>query len=268
MQSLERCELITWDLLWVHSSVEGPLIVCMEGGGRLSRRCMGSLFAAQEKDDNFLHFLWSAYLPFFYLPRPLTVLRENLVPLVATHMAGQTPPLPITLYLLFQNCCTSSLTDWALPSLPWLLCCHQIQCHFPCSATSSAVQSIRSQVHRWMDTPGFLVCCAEVLSFFNFFSSSGNVCLISFKSKWRKGNNLCCHDAAITFSKPFKSKIHSHTHTHTHIYDIVCTLKLIEVRNNLIVKKILWKVKFHIVKGKYHVRSKDLENMKVEKGFF
>ena len=32
---------------------------------------------------------------------------------------------------------------------------------------------------------------------------------------------------------------YTHTHTHTHIYDIVCTLKLIEVRNNLIVKKIL-----------------------------
>lgn len=59
----------------------------------MSQRCMVSLFSAQGKDDGFLHFLSSAYLPFFYLPQPLSVLRDNLVPLVATQ-TGQTPYSP------------------------------------------------------------------------------------------------------------------------------------------------------------------------------
>ena len=188
MQSLERCVLITWDFKCVHSSVEGPLIVCVAGVGEGVLEGHGQSFCCPGERRRLPSFSVLC-LPAFLLPPTATECPQR-EPGAFSCNTDRTDPLLTTiilyLYLLFQKGCTSSLTDWDLPSLPWLLCCHQIQCHFPCSATSSAVQSIHSQVHRWMDTSGFLVCCAEVLSFFNFFSSSGNVCLISFKSKWRE----------------------------------------------------------------------------------
>ena len=166
MQSLERCVLIIWDFKCVHSSVEAPLIVCVWWWGEGVPEVHGqSFFCPGERQ--WLPSFSVICLPPFLLPPTATECPQRQ-PGAFSCNTDRTDPLftTIILYLLFQKGWTSSLTDRDLPSLPWLLCCHQIQCHFPCSATSSAVQSMHSQVHRWMDTPGFLVCCAEVLSFF------------------------------------------------------------------------------------------------------